>query len=1643
MFSIEVQHHWDELVNRPTGEFELLIGSEVAAYHPRFHEAVEHLVVKRSPLFGCEFVFNGDHTLVSGEVTTFTEEVEASRLGFIVEMNRIGVSYTQTADVLEFKDPDVTTEESCSSLLEAASGCAALQRDSAEEHLDEGAVFPCIPLEMQQVVGTRPTCQVSANPPIIHKVNDYETLQNHFQNTCPYKPTHDFKCSYHHQSMLTSPDSDVSGTNLMEEVWTESEDLRVKKPEPRRSEGCSSLLDAAPGCAALQRDSAEGKKSPIKLPVNLVNKGGQVRGEVLNNLEDYVWSSQDFASWKKSEDREEPGDVKEHCSMISKEDFLKYEGMGCEPPRRCNNCKNCKECSFSASQVSAKEAWEYSKMEERVKYDPVAKKFRVKYFFLQDPSVLSNNYGQVFAIANRLERKLEKEGLTSQANKLFDKMIDLGVVEEITPELDKAWTGPKHYVSIQHVVNTASATTPLRLVTNSSVTDPRTGISLNSILPKGPKMLNDCWEVLLRFRSYDYGLISDISKAYYQMLTGELEFHVRRVMWRHGDKTQQWKIYGFRVVSMGDTPAACLLEIVITITVHMFGKTDLVAAHRLKWDRFVDDLTSGGTKEEVSRFKGEEKEDQKYTGTMPQILSNASLNLKAVVISGEPDGEKLQLLGAAALGLAFSSEEDTLAVSLRANVSPRKQGAPTGPDLTLATLPTVNKKILTKRLCMGLTNMQYDPVSLATPLTVRLKIGARKLFQEGLGWDDPLPTDLQDYWMTLIEMLVRAKAVKFHRCTKPKDAVGKYQIIAFWDGSDWAFACVIYKRWKKSNGKWFVRLLASKVKVGPMFSIGTPRMELNGAVLMIRLVLRYILSQEEKPEIVWFAGDSETILAAREKEGGFFGEYFGNRIGELWDLQQRIEEFCPVGLNGEWYHVAGQDNPADRPTRLDTNPEDIGTDSDWQKGPDYLADERENWPFNRNFAAQKKVKIPREEVAKKYRGAEDTEVFIILNPPTEVEESHLCPNLDSQVGVSAVEHDKQKRKPSDRMVIPARHTKCGNKSSCVACGHIGHHAPNLSTSSVEDIEMQDQEMADAASGCVVLTNSMDTKNCLKTQKKEFEKNSRKEENLVLEKYKYGYKTNSWKKLLQSTGFLFRWSQKIKMKTDPSVNTEAWLIDQATMFWMTSASPPTLVAQKTGKLANITPLEHPDYPGVLVVKGRAMTGMKTFFGKDHLVILMAETRVAYLITLWAHEQDHSGVDVTAQTTTQVAWIVGVKRLAQKIKNDCIRCKFLEKKLEGQKMASLPPSLTVPCPVFSHIGMDLAGPFIVTRERTATQTRGNPGTIKVWAAVFICLNTHAVRIEMIAGYSTQDFLLAWRSLQSEVGVPLSVHTDQGSQLVSAAKVTDSEKTENDHNFEWKEIAKASIGKTTWIFAPAGGQHRNGAAEALVKKFKRTLDHLHPGRKLSLLEMQVVMKEIAAIINARPIHARYGPKGGNDPDYLTPITPAMLLTGRTNSELPNVSYDTTTNPLKRLHYVSEVVENWWKQWKILCFSSLIPTKKWTEEKRSLREGDVVLLQQDTITKPGTYRLGIISEVEVDGDGLVRTVVATYSLIKQQKDMKAYTGITKKTTRVPVQKVVLILPKEDRDVELQVQDQELARSIASAWVRPGDLRATTIPRP
>ena len=99
-------------------------------------------------------------------------------------------------------------------------------------------------------------------------------------------------------------------------------------------------------------------------------------------------------------------------------------------------------------------------------------------------------------------------------------MIDCNVVSEITSAELQAWKGPINY-NTHHDVLKDSATTPVRLVSNSSFNNGST--NLNNLLVKGPNTLNCLFSNLVRFRGYQVALVGDISKAYNSIKTGQIK----------------------------------------------------------------------------------------------------------------------------------------------------------------------------------------------------------------------------------------------------------------------------------------------------------------------------------------------------------------------------------------------------------------------------------------------------------------------------------------------------------------------------------------------------------------------------------------------------------------------------------------------------------------------------------------------------------------------------------------------------------------------------------------------------------------------------------------------------------------------------------------------------------------------------------------------------------------------------------------------------------------------------------------------------------------------------------------------------------------------------------------------------------------
>ena len=267
---------------------------------------------------------------------------------------------------------------------------------------------------------------------------------------------------------------------------------------------------------------------------------------------------------------------------------------------------------------------------------------------------------------------------------------------------------------------------------------------------------------------------------------------------------------------------------------------------------------------------------------------------------------------------------------------------------------TVNQ--ITKRRILSVVNSIFDPLGLLSPFTVKPKILLRQIWATlpKIDWDDKLPEKIEEEWRTIAAQMKTAKSVKFRRSLTPKDAQGLPILIVFSDGSKEAYGAAAYCRWKVSGGGYKSTLIIAKTRIAPLKIIDIVRLEMCGAVISTRI--RSYIQQEMEMEFerVYHIVDSEIVKAMIDKDSYGFNTFAANRIGEIHRGT----------MKHEWYWVSGKLNVSDLTTR-GCSPEELGEDSIWQRGPEFLGMSEEEWPVRSDTSV---IEIPEMKIATAYVG---------------------------------------------------------------------------------------------------------------------------------------------------------------------------------------------------------------------------------------------------------------------------------------------------------------------------------------------------------------------------------------------------------------------------------------------------------------------------------------------------------------------------------------------------------------------------------------------------------------------------------------------------------------------------------------------------
>ena len=273
------------------------------------------------------------------------------------------------------------------------------------------------------------------------------------------------------------------------------------------------------------------------------------------------------------------------------------------------------------------------------------------------------------------------------------------------------------------------------------------------------------------------------------------------------------------------------------------------------------------------------------------------------------------------------------------------------------------------------------------------------------------------------------------------------------------------------------------------------------------------------------------------------------------------------------------------------------------------------------------------------------------------------------------------------------------------------------------------------------------------------------------------------------------------------------------------------------------------------------------------------------------------------------------------------------------------------------------------------------------MFTCLNTTAVHLEMAVDCTTMELMQVLRRFFAVRGCPAVLLSDNGSQILGAARELRQMRQGHDPNLLRDFCAKTG---TQWIFTTPAAPHQNGCAQALVKSCKRAIKNAIGQQILSGIELYTCFMEIGNLVSQRPIG-----RVPNDPDDGKYLCPNDMLLGRATSEVPQGPFSNTKNLRKRVELVQTLVNSFWKRWSRDVQPVLVPRKVWQNEKRNVRVKDIVVVADSNAVR-GKWSVGKVLEVFPRSDSHVRNVKA-----------KLQNG---EYTR-PVTKLAIIYPAEGYD--------------------------------
>ena len=1092
---------------------------------------------------------------------------------------------------------------------------------------------------------------------------------------------------------------------------------------------------------------------------------------------------------------------------------------------RCSTCLKCKRCAVSdnVKMMSLQEVMEDEILEKSVEIDHQDQKVVVDLPFVRAPAQFlskrhkgSNNYYQALKVYKRQCSKTEriKEGMRL----MHEDLVKRGFMKRITDLNCKQQdiiekSDFQHYMAWTPVEKPDSISTPVRLVVDPSMS------GLNLILAKGSNKLSRIFDILIRSRCKRHIWTTDVSKLYNHLVLKDTALPYGLFLYHKSmDPAIEPEVYVMMVAWYGVTSSCNQSGIALEKLSSHYEQDFPLALPIIFKDRYVDDILTGHNDKEKVRNQIHDVREAIAKGGFP---------LKFIVQSGEKpcseasaDGETVK-----ALGLKYDPVRETYGPGFEeVNFNRKSRGAKAPNPFPVKNPEDVSRllssKNISRRMVISKLAEVYDPIGLWEPLKLQLKLEAKLL--NGIDWDVALEPDMQNHWKRRFQQFLDIPKMVAKRCIIPDDAVDpdNIRLVCLSDAAESAGGCTVYATCLRKNGTYSCQLLSAKSR---MMKFSIPRNELEAIRLMAELASDVKKALGSQVKDIIFITDSTIAMSWCHNLAKKLRLFVFNRVSEIRRL---IDSCCPNYQELPLYHVQGKANIADLLTKPhEITPLDLGLQSEWCNGKEWMKLPTSSMPLTK----YSDLAVTSEE---EYLIKEEC----FPEPYLTAKAMHLCANSESRYSHCSGCLGEETRLPIDK---------------CYGIDEVHKHCNYCD--------------------CQIKFSSFLLKGASGTQ-------------ALIDIIKFGYSRS-----LRIMGHVLKFTEKIKhghhqrkgiqyldtckiCKSQSSENN--WLTESALNYFLRIESDRIRAVIPKAKLETFLEKDGIFYQAGRLAEERPVTqkdlSFRVFFDcssiKTVLPVVLSDSDVFFAFVLHIHLniRKHAGVEITLkEVMSKMTVLNNPRRIIQKIRKSCSRCRSIAKATLELEMAKHPEERTQIAPPFYACMADTVFGFKGQDYKRARKT------LKIYALIVVCLLTSAVNILALEGLETQDVIQALERHSARYGVPAAIYVDNGTQLAAIDNVSYSLRDVNAQVFD-------SMGMRI-VTSTAKSHEERGRVERKVRTMREMLQRLaiKDDTCMTALQWETLFSKLSSQINDLPM-AKSTRSNFSDAGWDL-LTPNRLLLGR----------------------------------------------------------------------------------------------------------------------------------------------------------------------